>query len=647
MAENVLTVDFPFEVVEKNKKVSDTKISEVMRSICAFLNSNGGLIRLQCENKQTFSVDKLVRKFEQRLKEVVGSYGSCSTFNVLPAAVSDGSEILIKVEGFQRLCTLNYNLYLPNETQVHLIPPNEPVENVLRILNGPDVVESEELIHLGSHRKVFVLGEVVGGRESKTEQFKKLKHELSKNVCLGDRMVNRSNKFTCYVSAFANYRGGHIYYGIRDDGVVEGEIVEENNRALIVSKVKKAIEKMVWPNDCGVPERARHWDVFFEPIRSSEDEHKQIPSSFVIVISVLHCTGGVFTEKPESYFVVSGKCAAIPFEIWKMLAEKRNLHGFCNRKQVARGVTRCEWSLSKMGKLYLKSREELAKLRNNGDKTGFADLAKSIATSYSHDNFKAIILQQRAASCYREHHFPQAHDLLEQSKEMLRSCNDPLPILEIENLYWESLVLRCLGRADESVCCRVDGMQLIESFPCPDIIGAWFHFQQGRALERRIGGNDCNECSALIEQAKVCYGQALKHASQLPESTSVVELKQRAYNRLAILHLGCFFHDNKISRTKCTVQHDLDEAEEALEVVNRSTRCQGWTMTTFCRCEHLLARSEQNFRSWQTFGEEYFLRAALDESSRALAICEQKNFQEVISWTLAQIQELNSNLNCG
>lgn len=646
MAENVLTVDFPFEVVEKNKKIGDAKISEVMRSICASLNSNGGLIRLQTGKKQTFSVDKLVRKFEQRLKEVVGSYGSCSTFNVLPSAVSDGSEILIKVEGFQRLCTLNYNLYLPNETQVHVMPPNEPVENVLRIINGANVVESEQLVHLGSHRKNFVLGEVVCARESKTEQFKMLKHELSKNVCLADRMVNKSNKFACYVSAFGNYRGGHIYYGIQDDGVVEGEVVEENSRALIVTKVKKAIEKMVWPRDCGVPERGRQWDVFFEPIGSSENEHKQIPSTFVIVVSVLHCAGGVFTEKPESYFVVSGKCAAMPFEIWKMLAEKRNLHGFSNRKHVARGVTRCEWSLSVMGKLCLRSREELARLRNNGDKTGFADLAKRIATNHSHDNFKTIILQQRAASFYREHNFPQAHDLLEQSKELLRSCDNPLPILEIENLYWESLVLRWLGMADESVSRGVDGMQLIESFP-PDIIGAWFHFQQGRALERRIGGEDCDECSTLIEQAKVCYGQALKHASQLPESTSVIELKQRAYNRLAILHLGCFFHDKKISRTKCTVQHDLEEAEEAMEVVNRSTRCQGWTMTAFCRCEHLLARSEQNFRSWQTFGEEYFLRAALDESSRALAICEQKNFQELISWTQAQIQELESNLNCG
>jgi predicted HTH transcriptional regulator len=48
-------------------------------------------------------------------------------------------------------------------------------------------------------------------------------------VSLADRMVSKHIRFACYVSAFANHRGGHIYYGVKDDGSVEGEIFGQND----------------------------------------------------------------------------------------------------------------------------------------------------------------------------------------------------------------------------------------------------------------------------------------------------------------------------------------------------------------------------------------------------------------------------------
>ena len=61
-------------------------------------------------------------------------------------------------------------------------------------------------------------------------------------------MTGKDNKFSCYVSAFANYNGGHTYYGITDDGLVESELISnEKDKREITKKVGKAINKMIWP----------------------------------------------------------------------------------------------------------------------------------------------------------------------------------------------------------------------------------------------------------------------------------------------------------------------------------------------------------------------------------------------------------------
>ena len=69
-------------------------------------------------------------------------------------------------------------------------------------------------------------------------------------------MIGKGNKFSRYVSAFANYKGGHIYYGIDDDGIVAGELIpNEVDKEEIVKKVEKSINKMIWPEQ---PKRKIH-----------------------------------------------------------------------------------------------------------------------------------------------------------------------------------------------------------------------------------------------------------------------------------------------------------------------------------------------------------------------------------------------------
>lgn len=110
----------------------------------------------------------------------------------------------------------------------------------------------------------------------------------------------------------------------------------------------------------------------------------------------------------------------------------------------------------------------------------------------------------------------------------------------------------------------------MESCP-PDVIGAWFFFQEGRAIERLISQNP-NEMSKLIPKAILCYQDALGQASVLEESTAVAELKQRCHNRLAMLYLGCFFYETEITRRLEFAEHDIEEAQRMLEIVDWSSR---------------------------------------------------------------------------
>jgi hypothetical protein len=95
------------------------------------------------------------------------------------------------------------------------VEPQEKVKD--DILNRKDVLE---LVQSGSHCKIFVEGENCNFHECKMVQFKNPKASSSKRTKLADRMIGKSNKFSCYVSAFGNYNGGHRHAGPSLDAII-------------------------------------------------------------------------------------------------------------------------------------------------------------------------------------------------------------------------------------------------------------------------------------------------------------------------------------------------------------------------------------------------------------------------------------------
>ena len=206
--------------------------------------------------------------------------------------------------------TVHYNLYLPSETQVNELSATEKIRAILcKDVFNPKAVKPN------SHLKQFTLGSAVGFHESETVQFKCLQDKRTKKSSLSQRLL-KGGKFTRYVSAFANYNGGHIYYGIDDDGRVQGEELTPKDQTELKDKISKAIRGMIWPDNSHTQDEVeKRCQVEFEKVKDTNGEI--VPSTYVIVIYVPQCPGGVFTKEPESYEIKDNKEKKIDFRTWK------------------------------------------------------------------------------------------------------------------------------------------------------------------------------------------------------------------------------------------------------------------------------------------------------------------------------------------
>lgn len=195
-------------------------------------------------------------------------------------------------------------------------------------------------------------------------QFKYLKTAKTEHNNFVKRMIN--NKFTNYVSGFANASGGHIFYGIKDDGIVEGEsFSDEKDVGRITTKVKRLIRTMTWPEDSSKIERGKHWDVKYILVKESDNEAK-----FVIVITVFPCCGGVFTEEPERYYIEHGEVKKMNFEHWRISMRGENA--------LQLELKGSHWSSKNREKGYMKLTQRLEYFRQLGQWEKIKDIVKRL-----------------------------------------------------------------------------------------------------------------------------------------------------------------------------------------------------------------------------------------------------------------------------
>lgn len=613
-----------------NKKGKDDIMGKIKQNVCALLNSKGGKLKLtmtdgEGDGNNIMEVDKIIRPIEQFFQNVIATSGVSKHLGISNQTFN---KITWVVDGFESLCTLNYNLFLPTDTQVLLLSPveNDTARDILNINRIVDVTETDRNIPTK-----FILNCSIGIKESKTVQFKNLKTEKSKCNDLGSRIVH--NKLTHYVSAFANHCGGRLYCGIRNDGIVEGEMVQEEDKDVIAKKVIKCINKMKWPEHCGEPQRGRHgqWDISYEPV---EDKGNPVKYTYVIVIFVAACPGGVFCSEPESYHIVKGKVEKMEFTEWR----KKLLHP--DVEPISRSMSRSDWSSRKLRKSCDSLDGKLLRLINNGKWDEFARAVESHRNDQNIDNkdeLELVVLSKLYVFYYRNDQWGKAGDILKEFNNLLPKSTDHL-IFEVRGRLILSANERTRGNHKESYEIAKDCLPKVEQISACILTAEFYvHFATMLTII------DCNEelkdllkedltTASFKEEAILFYNKALQHlreVSYVPRSKA--DMEQKTYINLAILNLGCSLSGDIVDHS--VSKKAIEAASTSLQRVSESIIQARNPLSGFRKCHWSFAQSSLFYRCSQleTTPERRIelLESALQYAEDAEDLARKRNFHEL------------------
>ena len=610
-----------------NRKYKEEVLRAILISICAMLNSNGGRVVLYniciCADFGFSQISLLIRILEQTLIATIGSNQTVSNIYFEP----DKENIIILVKKVGCLVTINYNLYLPSQSQVVQVFPWEPLEKVKDDVITRKVVQ--EPVQLGSHHKRFLKGTICGFHESKEIMFKNVKADASKRTRLADRITSKGNKFSCYVSAFANHNGGYMYYGIADNQVVEGELIPNGkDKDEIIKKVEKTINKMIWPKQIGQPKREEHWDILFEPV--VDNNFNEIPSIYVIVIYIAPCLGGVFTEEPECYEMIDGKVTKMSFTIWVIrimgecyevvdrkadMSRKRILQ--LDVVEVPAAVQRVKWSSSSAERHCREVDERLMMAINNGKWSEFSKAANLFERKYPEVDVKLVVCSKRVMASYRMGYLSKAHGILEQYKQLLPQANNKL-IFQAIYLYLKA----ALKRAEEDFKAAEeilnDALVTAEQIP-PGLLTAAILSFAGM-----LQNSELNETTQLSAQLSI---RALEHLKRAPESQGKVDMEQKAYIIIATFHLG-YDISRKIVK-KDVNESTLETAKSSIMELNQSV-VNGNPLSQYREIQFNLTQSTLYYRYSQIRPEKriLFLEKAFQFSKKAQHLAQAAHFEE-------------------
>lgn len=549
-------------------------------------------MRFSLQSGDVNDAKNLERRIQQKFSSLLGQW---CTLNAISRISLCDSEMEFQVEGMSQLCTLHYNIYIPTNLQTTAL---ESATEVKEILKPKRIIELDSLIKHNDYHKTFVSGKPLTDGplqlEDCTKQFKYLKSEHSKRVTLGDRMTGNENKFVNYVSSFGNYRGGHIYYGVDDDGIVRGQFVED--RQDIVKKVRKAINSVIWLSDNGqfTPMQGEHWDIFFEQVH--DEKGRTVKKTIVIVVYISYCGGGVFVRKPESYRIVDGQVATIPFEDWKrrLLETTSQIHP----------IARSNFTTTKSQNTYYMIMEKMMDLRNQGEKKikVFNAYINHVNEEYNTVNVQLSTLSQRATYQFRLGKFKTADKLIEEYDNLHRQCE--------------------------------------ENMLTPGLIQAWFCTHTA-LLANILANKEVNPegRNELVMEAKRLLGIALDYSNHVKVANkftkAVVDLQQKVYIHLSELYLGLSL-SGSLAPSDYVSKDDISSAKNCLSMVAK-LESEGHQLSPMRKVQCLLACSALHYRQFHIGITDDDVKKnerqlSLDICDEALQLASSNDFKEMISY---------------
>ena len=569
-----------------NWREDNNQKKEIIHYICAFLNSkNGGtLVLMSPPNEKGFDLKVyFVRYIEQKIGKKMGASSLTECVKV-ESELNKPSQLSFMISALRSppyVCTLESNLMLPSDAQIQsTLPCNvNDLRKIIDILDESKVLMDSPQSAQPDNVQRFVRGDYLHCGESKHCQFKFVKSSTN--------IVSKGNKLASYVSAFANYDGGYIYYGVKDDGFVEGQTLkdETKDKKSIIDKVTKVIKGMKRPARWQDPEMGKYWKIYFIPVyQKQDDEH---PSTYVIVIKVMPCPGGVFTSEPESYILADGEVQKMSFDEWKRRILK-------SKPFLLEACALTEQCTLEMGEDACKITEKLVKLRNDGSFDKFDEEAKRLLKEAN--KTRLVVLSQLAAVAVRKGHFKEAVDLNEEYACTLSKLTPACEVskdFKAKELYTSSLIMRAEDEVEKSLEIAKEGLKILERIPPRvGLVTAWFNAHCASLLTilaRRKPGN-----ADVMKEAQSFAEKALEHAKKLNAlPIAKADLKQRVWINQAMGILKCCL-TGEMDVEIVVGKNNLKKARRKLKNAKRSFK--HFKPTKFCKIQYYFARSDYCFR---------------------------------------------------
>ena len=615
MSDNHLEIKIPDEVLderkETDKKLNEQKkqarkrfVQEILKTICALHNSNGGTLKLSSSGKYRLNQDIAVRLAEEGSRNVFNISEIYENFKIHDQTTDS---LTLRIQRSSSLVTMKLNIFFPTETQVLEYLPVKDQWIFLQLMNRKFCKPNENEVPVD-----FISKDFSGLKESDTVQLKNLTTKVTTNVTtkvttevttevttkvttevttkvttkvttevtttFADRVIE--NKFTRYVSAFANHRGGQIYYGIKDDGVVAGEKISDEEKVRVENRIKDEIGEMRCHGHGASGSSGVEWDVTFAPVKKKNGTI--IESTFVMIVSIKPFFGGVFTEEPESYHIKKGEVVKIKFDDWLVC--------FKMEKQpwaievITSVQSHVQWRSQRNRKIYLDFTIALVQCRNDNDMEKFylfRELAKT--DTYKTTDASLIVSLENVAVHYKKHEFEAASKLLEHLERTKEESRDP-EFHFAKMMYLKSRIKRAQGEYKESYDIAIHCLKTVANLT-PDLITVWYYMQLAM-LANILGAR--GKDSAKFSEARSWLQRALNHACRLNEyPTGLLDVQQKLFIYRAMTLLKCSLI-GEISNLYVSPEEISAAAQEVTKV--HSSLMNGGHMSQYREIQHLFAQ---------------------------------------------------------
>ncbi|XP_070579754.1 schlafen family member 13-like [Ptychodera flava] len=308
LAENMLEFSLQRPGKGQSKEMGRKQSDEILKRLSALSNSGGGVLKV--ENHYGLSPDDWLMPVQQRLCGVLDPESLASVCDTTWRPTST----YIFVRKMSTMCTISTECYEFSDTQVTRLSAGK----VQRLLAEQAVSRRvdhyiEEGLECLPPLPKMIYGERPGNLRNETirEQFK----NGSCDLFLTDLAKN--------VSGFANTSGGHLFWGIQEQKVVDMKIPIVRGRCCddldnINSKIKEKIAKMLWGFK---PVIGKHWNVQHILVPGKRQCNKSTCNGdrYVVIISVakIRGSGGVYSRIPESYELRDNQPVKMDFDLWK------------------------------------------------------------------------------------------------------------------------------------------------------------------------------------------------------------------------------------------------------------------------------------------------------------------------------------------